>query len=105
MQATHQAVAPGRFQLVEVMQHARQRGRLARLEFAGAHGRRTDFREWRDSAAIGALPERGVGNVVAVVRIERDADLAQRFTAVVDQPGEAQHVLMSAGDRQRGRAH
>jgi len=44
-----------------------------------------------------------VGDVVALVRIERDHDAIDALTTGVDQRGQSQHVGMGTADRQRGR--
>ena len=66
-----------------------------------AHLGRRDRRERADAAARAGLPEGRVGDVKAVVRVQRQRDGRDAGRAFADQPGQAQHVRMRAGDRQR----
>jgi len=99
----HQAVAARRLERFQVGEGAAEGARVARQPAAGAHVRRRDLRERRHRAAVAIHPERRVGDVEPVVRIERDADAVDAVAAGVDQPRQALHVGMGAGDGQGGR--
>ena len=58
--------------------------------------------EGRDGTALGILPERRVGDIEEVMRIQRHGDGIQAVLAAVDQSGQALHVGVGAVDRQRG---
>ena len=124
----HQAVAALGLQRIQVGQHAEQHGGIGgglpghtglhrTLPFgpfpalhhgcwhkrSGPHLRGGDGGEWGHRRAIARAPERGVGNVHAVVRVEGDDDVIQPCAAALDEIGHAPHVGIGPGHRQRWR--
>jgi hypothetical protein len=59
------------------LQRAFAFGSVARCIVAGTDLRCRDRGEWQDGTAIALLPEGGMGNVVSLVRVQSDGDLAQ----------------------------
>jgi DNA-binding FrmR family transcriptional regulator len=99
----HQRVAAAGLEFVEVGQRPRQGGGVARLEYAGADLGGSDGRERGHGAALRVLPERRMGDVDVMVRVERDRDLVQPGAGGADERGGALHVGMGAGHGQGGR--
>ncbi|MDT4871021.1 hypothetical protein FQZ97_1061270 [compost metagenome] len=98
----HERVAAGPLQRVEVGQGAGQRGGVAWRVAAGAHLRGSDGGEGAHRFVRAGPPEGGVGNVVALVRIERDDDAGDPCATRVDERRQALHVGVRAAHGQRG---
>ena len=76
--------------------------RLAWLELTSTHLGGGDGGKRGDIAAIDLLPERGVGNVKHLVRVQRDGDVVN-LAALRAQPcGQTLHVGMCSGHGQAG---
>ncbi len=98
----HQRVATVRFKRVQIGQRTRQGGRVAGPELAGAYLGGGDGCERGRRCAVGSLPERWVGDIDAVVRVERDGDVVQYRAGGADEGGGALHVDVGAGHGQGG---
>lgn len=101
----HQHVAAVGFECIQIVQAALQRLGVARPEHPRPHLRRRDRGERRHIAAVVAialLPESRMGDVVALVRVQRHRDSVQPLAFTPDPLGQALHVVMGAGHGQAG---
>lgn len=92
----HQRVAAVGFECIQIVQAALQRLGVARPEHPRPHLRRRDRGERRHMAAVALLPEGGVGDVIALVRVQRHRNLINSRTLAPYPTGKPLHVGMCA---------
>lgn len=97
----HEGVTALGFQRVQVVQCARQHGRVTRRKCTRADLRSGDGGEGRHRAPVAALPVGGVRHVVPLVRVEGDGDVVDTCPLHADERCQALHVRVRAGNGQR----
>lgn len=98
----HQRVAAARFECIQIVQAALQGLGVARPEHARPHLCRRDRGERCHIAAIALLPEGRVGDVVALVRVQRHRDGIHLRCLAPNPSAQPLHVGMGASHGQAG---